>query len=263
VRILRTVLVAFVTLAFVLAGTEAAQAKSPFSVSITLKSASTTELGKSVSIAGTVSPNAKGKTVSIQRRYGSGSWKTVATKKLTSTSKYSASIKTTAGGPTSYRVVKATSSTRSTGYSSSKTVDVFRWRDLTTLPNLDSDSAFLGNWYMNGNNFPASISTTLLNGAPSWNIAVPKCTKIRTYVGMDDDSLAGSTGSSQLLLDFPSGPVSTVSSDDNLAPNKNPRYVQKTFETGHTKLSLGGGITTPGAGTAYLTLGSPKLYCNS
>lgn len=236
----------------------AAQAKSKYSVTAAA-SVAWLELGHSFTLRGSVSPGAKGKTVAIQRKYAGGSWHTLTHDTLSASSKYSKKIKPSKAAVTSYRVVKSHSSTHSTGTSSTRVVAVGRWRNLTSLP-LSSGTPLIGTRSVNGNRFPHSFASDLSGGRLGWNIATPKCTKIRTYVGMDDLSPDGSTGQTVLLLDSFRVEVST----DDVAKGDNPRYVQKTFAPGHTALLLVGGASSPATTTAaYLTLGSPQVYCTS
>ncbi|MCW2801633.1 MAG: hypothetical protein JWQ70_3105, partial [Aeromicrobium sp.] len=119
--------------AVLVGGMSSADASSRYSVTIAV-STDNVKLGHAFTISGSVSPGASGKTVDIQRKYAGGSWKTIAHGTLSSHSKYARSIKPSKAAFTSYRVVKAHSSSHSTGTSHSRLVTVSRWRYLTDLP---------------------------------------------------------------------------------------------------------------------------------
>jgi hypothetical protein len=78
--------------------------KVPTSISIK-GSASSVYLYKYCTISGSVSPNLAGQTVTIQRKYGTGSWVTAATRTLDGTSKYSYSWKSSKRGTWYFRAI--------------------------------------------------------------------------------------------------------------------------------------------------------------
>ncbi|MEU3452433.1 S8 family serine peptidase [Micromonospora sp. NPDC006766] len=73
-------------------------------------------LGGTVTLSGSVSPKHAGQTVYLQRLVN-GSWKNITSKKLTSSSTYSFSIKPTSKGTFTYRVYKPADTDHAAGYS--------------------------------------------------------------------------------------------------------------------------------------------------
>ena len=187
--------------AVLVGGMASADASSKYSVTI---AASVTKLGlgHTFTLKGSVSPGAKGKTVTIQRKYAGGSWATITHATLSSTSKYAKVIKPSKAAVTSYRVVKGSSSSHGTGTSSTKVVTVSRWRYLTDLPQLD---VTLGAGESNtatiiGRVFPHSIKAA---GGGSITYTLNKaCTAFTTVIGMDDTSSSGATGFATALLTY-------------------------------------------------------------
>lgn len=147
-----------------------------------------------------MSPNAKGSSVKIQRRYPGGSWTTIASDGLSSASKYSETIKPTRGGPTFYRVLKSTSSQAYGSHGSTKTVNVFRWRSLVSMPTFSSqgDSAPQASSTINGAPFGASILAT--NASIVWNLTADRCDRYRAHVGMAGDSEDTASGTVDVAL---------------------------------------------------------------
>jgi type VII secretion-associated serine protease mycosin len=73
-------------------------------------------LGGAVTLSGSVAPSHAGQTVYLQRHVG-GSWKNVTSKRLSTSSGYSFSIKPTARGTYTYRVYKPADADHAAGYS--------------------------------------------------------------------------------------------------------------------------------------------------
>jgi Tol biopolymer transport system component len=88
----------------------------------TLNSA-TIPLGGSVTMKGSVAPGHAGQPVRLQQQV-SGSWQTIATKSLSSTSTYSFTIKPTTKGTLTYRVVKPADADHTLGRSPKRTLTV-------------------------------------------------------------------------------------------------------------------------------------------
>lgn len=230
----------------------AAHATSRYAVTI---SASATErtLGHSFSLSGSVSPNAKGKTVSIQRKYPGGSWKTIAHDTLSSHSKYSKTIKPTRAAVTSYRVVKPHSSSRGSGVSATKVVSVGRWRNLVDLPRSAHVAAEEGTATIRGIAYPNSIRLTA-GGDVKYNTA-NLCTKLTAFVGMDDNAADGS--SAAVFITTPSGSIFGGSvaryelpvffnNLDDISDRNILEFVVGSIALGNTAV-----------------FGSPKVYCFS
>ena len=72
---------------------------------VTRASTSSVLLYRYVTVSGAVSPNMAGQTVTIQRKYGSGSWANAAVKTLDVNSKYSYSWKASKRGTWYFRAI--------------------------------------------------------------------------------------------------------------------------------------------------------------
>jgi GH25 family lysozyme M1 (1,4-beta-N-acetylmuramidase) len=79
--------------------------------------------GTTVRFAGSVAPNHAGHSVYLQR-YSGGSWKTVATRTLSSSSTYSASVTHNVAGTYTYRVYRPSDSSNAAGYSPTRKLAV-------------------------------------------------------------------------------------------------------------------------------------------
>lgn len=212
-----------------------ADAAGKFSVSVSASKTSLS-LGSTFAISGSVSPNAKGQSVSIQEKRSGGAWRTITTKKLTSASKYAATIKPGTGGPTSYRVVKAAKGSRGAGISATRTIAVWRWRHLTDL--------------------------TL--GKPSGKLTFQNkgCTALTSIVGMGDISASDATGSTGIMITTGSG------SGPIYGPRYFARFDQPRFYTTENGLANANSFwisanTASGSGISEIQWAEPMVYCNS
>lgn len=254
-RILLTALVSAILLVGV---APAAQASTSYAVTIS-STAATLDLGRSFTLKGTVSPNAAGKSVAIQRKYAGGSWTTITHDTLSSGSQYSKSIKPTRAAVTSYRVVKAAAGSRRTGISATKVVTVYRWRYLTDLPQVSHD---LGAEESNGATimgrvFPYSVVET--NGTSITYKLNGLCTKFTAVVGMDDSSPTGSTGFAMVFQTY-SGVVGSMFSSPVAIGNYGIYATNENQLTTAVSMSLNASTSTAGATVVW---GSPRVYCAS
>jgi len=87
-------------------------------------SRTTLGLGGTFTMSGSVAPSHAGKTVYLQRYAGGGSWTTVTSKALSSTSTYSFSVKPSSRGTFTYRVYKPADTDHLASYSPSRAVKV-------------------------------------------------------------------------------------------------------------------------------------------
>ncbi len=254
-RKLFIVLVAAAAILVPMQGAEAATATYSVTASV---SASSIDLGKSFVLSGTVSPSAKGKTVKIQRQYAGGSWTTLVTKTLSSTSRYSVTIKPSKAGPTKYRVIKAASSTRAQGISSSRTVTIYRWRYLADLARTSSTQSvvFQGDLYVKGTYFGHSFS--IRQGEyVDWNLAGKACDRIKTYIGIDDDSISGTTGTAYIT----NGGLDIINGETTLAKGQSARYVLVGLSSSTIRFLPGVDSSSPSQ--AWMGYGSPQVHCAS
>ncbi|MCW2752155.1 MAG: hypothetical protein JWR83_3265 [Aeromicrobium sp.] len=257
--LLTTLTAATLTLALLGAGVSFAEASSKYSVTITA-SATQLQLGHTFTLKGSVSPGAKGKTVSIQRKYGAGSWATIGHATLSTTSKYAKVIKPSKAAVTSYRVVKGSSSSHSAGTSSTKVVTVSRWRHLTDLPQFEhtlgaeqSNSATI-----KGHVYPHSVRAS--NNASITYTLGKACTGFTSVVGMDDSSVAGATGTATAFVTYDTH-GGTLFGSHAVAVGEYGTYITKeTSLTGVIYLELSGSSSSNAKIVVY---GTPQVYCAS
>ena len=108
---------------------EAAPKKPVFTVSASL-STSTADVGQTVRLSGKVSgPRAAKKRLAVQRKVGSGTWKTVARTSTTKSRRYSARVKVTTAGAQQFRVVAPGTKKARQGVSRSRALTGWRWID--------------------------------------------------------------------------------------------------------------------------------------
>jgi hypothetical protein len=96
-------------------------------------SAARADVGQSVTLAGKVSPNAKGQRVKVQRWSGAA-WATIARPRLNRHSRYRSTVTVSSPGDNLYRVVKPRSDGHRKGISPVVTVVGWRWRNLSSMP---------------------------------------------------------------------------------------------------------------------------------
>ncbi|KRC63828.1 hypothetical protein ASE12_03035 [Aeromicrobium sp. Root236] len=166
-----------------------AHAGTAYKVSLSV-SATTLDYGKTLTLSGSVSPKAAGAKVTIQRRVGSGSWKSITTRTLSSTSRYSYAVKP-GPGVVGYRVIKSRSGSHATGISSTRTVSVYRWRYLADLPTASATSMTTGTFTLN-NSFDTATtrsyakSVRLLSGGfGQWSLVGLHCRLFQSSTGVD------------------------------------------------------------------------------
>lgn len=254
---MKKALVVLFAITLVGASQQAAQAKSKYTVTISA-SKSTIELGKgSVKLTGKVSPSAKGKKVSIQRKYGNGAWKTIATAKLSSSSKYAINIKPKKAAITSYRVVKPRTKMRSAGASVATEVRVGRWRYVVDLPRTDYVAAEESTATIRGIRYPKSIRLTT-GGSVSYRTD-HLCHKITTFAGMDDQSANDAAATLYLYSMTGSGGLAIFSETvENLGY---PVFFNSISDQAFTEEFTFDAYSVPVNSVA--TFGTPKVYCFS
>ncbi|VXC40684.1 NPCBM/NEW2 domain-containing protein [Aeromicrobium sp. 9AM] len=254
---MRKLFIVLVAAAAILVPMQGAEAASAYSVTASV-SISSIDLGKSFVLSGTVSPSAKGKTVKIQRQYAGGSWTTLVTKTLSSTSKYSVTIKPSKAGTTKYRVIKAASSTRAQGISSNRTVTVYRWRNLAGLAYTSSTQSvvFQGDLYVKGTYFANSFS--IRQGEyVDWDLSGKACNRLKTYIGIDDDAISGTTGTAYITY----SDLELLNTEANLAEGQSARYV--LIPLGSDGVRFVPTVVSPSPSQGWLGYGSPQVHCAS
>lgn len=251
----RLTVVGLLTAALVATGMQSAHAGSAYSVTLNL-SATAADINTSVTLTGKVSPRAKGKKVSIYRKNGTtGSWKKISTTKLTSKGRFTKKIKLTAGGPTFFRVAKSAAKGHAKGISPARNISVFRWRSLNDLPFAANPSnVYRGKVSVNGHRFSAKSFSLRTSESVDWDLTGKQCKTLRGYIGIDDDSAAGTTGYA-FILD--QGLYAYVY-EQGLAKGQSARWVHATL-TG-PKLRFTPSVSPAGNWAAYADM---QVYCNS
>lgn len=192
---LRTIAVAAATgLVVALAPTTAHAAKPAYKVSISL-SKTTADVGQTVTVSGKVAgPKSAKKKLLVQRKVGSGAWKTVKKVKTTKKSRYSTKVKVSTAGKQSVRVVALKSSKRVKGVSKAKSYTGYRWLDLTVQKRQDSGGGVTkGAVTLDGTTYAKAFT---FSGAGTYFHFAKKCTTVRLGLGAQ----AGATGTSLLLM---------------------------------------------------------------
>lgn len=254
---LRVAVIGLATAALIAAGAQSAHAASTYSVTLNL-SATTADVNSSVTLTGKVSPKSKlkGKKVSIDRKYGTtGSWKRVTTAKLTSSGKFTKKIKLTAGGPTFFRVRKSAGNKRAAGISAARNISVFRWRSLNDLPFASTPSnVYRGKVSINGHEFSAKSFSLHNSERIDWDLAGKQCTKLRGYIGIDDDSAAGTTGYAFITNQG----FGVLTYEQQLAKGQSARWINAKLT--QTKLRFLPSVSDAAGWAAYADM---QVYCNS
>lgn len=165
-------------------------------------------VGKQLSVYGTVSPNAAGKRVTLQRLSG-GRWTNLASAGINKSSRYAFYYRLTTPGTNRLRVYKAADRGYTAGVSNTLNVAVYRWRYLTSVKPVDYEVWYrYGPLQMNGVTY---AKTVILEFTSYWSDAYieynlsRRCTQLATAVGQSDtDRTAGmfaveASGDSALL----------------------------------------------------------------
>ena len=162
----------------------AAQASSTYSVSLSI-SASQPTVGTKVRLSGKVAgPGAAGKQVWVQRKAGSGPWKTVAKVRTSAKRTYVARLKVSKVGRHDVRVVAPSSSTISAGTSATRRYTGFRWLDLTRQQHATGGEPRNGPVTIAGKRYAKAF--TFRDAGVYFN-TLGKCTTLRGSVGTPDD----------------------------------------------------------------------------
>lgn len=120
------------TLVVALAPTAAHAATPTYKVSISTSKASA-DVGQTVRVSGKVSgPRAAKKALLVQRRIGSGAWKTVSKVRTTTKRAYATNVKVATAGKQQLRVVAPKSKKVKKGVSTARNLTGWRWIDATT-----------------------------------------------------------------------------------------------------------------------------------
>lgn len=160
----------------------AAQAapKSTYKVGISINTTAPS-VGTTVKVTGKVTgPKAAKKKLLVQRKVGSGAWKTVAKVRTSKKRTYSARVRVLTAGQQYVRVVAPKSTKAKAGSSSRRGFVGYRWLDLTTQPSEKSGTVVNGPVTIAGKTYPKAL--TFQYSGIYFNTA-GKCTTLRGSVG--------------------------------------------------------------------------------
>jgi hypothetical protein len=162
--------------------------KPTYHVTITLGAAK--EVGKKIAVSGKVTgPGAAASKVLVERRYGAAAWKTVAKPKTDKHGKYHAKVPLVQPGDTSFRVVKAASSSAKQGTSKTLTRTVWGWLNLADQTYFSAFSVANTTTTVHGTDYPKSFETAA--GLPGVAVYVElgqSCDRARTDFAWTDGS---------------------------------------------------------------------------
>lgn len=242
-----------------------ASAGVPYVVTLT-SSNSTVTYGAKVTLRGKVSPAADGQRVKVQRRIESGSWSTISTPRLSSSSTYSFST-TPSKGRTSYRVIKSASNGHAADASPTVLVKAWRWRTLVGVAPVQSNDLVTGTFVQDGYTRGAGVS--LGNGGyVQWRVASWRCTRVRSFVGVPDTAPDGSTFNGAVSWDEDDGD-DLSDAEFTLRKYDSPRVFMMDNRyfgvIADDRVMLAAYRSDAGSAdsSARLVFAAPAVYCNS
>lgn len=229
-------------------------AANAFKVTISVKS-SHVVIGNKVVLTGTITPQAVGQKVILQKRYSKKKpWSNVRTGKVATDGTYRLKDKPTSTKRHWYRVVKPASQTRSRGESKAVKVTVSKWMHLTDLEEGDAENVWEDAVTINGTHYSRSLY--FYRGASSpgfieYNIS-RKCSLLQGIYGLDDSSDTGSTGKVAVLAD------GALIYEGNFGVGQSEDVTIGT--SGSFRLRFEFDYTSPDDG-AQPAVGNPKVLC--
>lgn len=186
------------------------------------------------SLAPTTAEAAK-KRLAIQRKVGSGKWRTVRKVRTTSRARYSMKVKVTTAGRQYYRVVAPRSSKRRAGHSRARVLTGFRWLDLTKQPSMKPTGygAVRGPVTVAGRTYPTAL--TYRFAADMFDVSW-RCTTFTASAGVPDGETAPATLRTVVLKRF-EGDTEPKTTDTLLTPGRAPVAIRADL-TGQRVLML-------------------------
>ena len=174
---------------------QAHAAARPYTVTATVSS-NEPVIGQTVSITGSVSPNAAGEFVYLQKRYSqSGAWITEQRSKVWPIGKYKLTDRPSSLRTRWYRVYKPASRGHAADHSGVMKVTVYQWFYLAQLDMVDEERFDDGTSDIGGRHFAYSVMNDVdfwWDHTPwgEWNLGY-KCKTLSAAVGIDDSSATG------------------------------------------------------------------------
>lgn len=223
----------------------------------------TSDVGRKVAVSGTATPTGKARTgrvkVAVQRRYGAGAWRTVATTRTDRRGRYAARVALTQGGPTSFRVRRAGGAT-----SRVESLAVYQWLDLIDQPHLlTADWAELrrptvigGRTFPNSYQFPSGSGIVLAKPGGL-------CTTFEVWAGFLDSQRSQVPDGSALSLEGQTFTSTRFSDRVTLAVGVGAAQRFTLDLNGWTYFQLATARTAMTSLTASAVLASPRLRCNA
>lgn len=250
--------------AVLVAGSMTAAEAAPKAYKVSAKvSKSTADVGNRIKISGKVSGESasklKGDKVTIQRKYNGGGWQKVGTAKISSKRSFSLSTRLVKGGTTSFRVVKSKSGKIRSGVSSTRTIKVYKWIDLTTAPTLELSGGLRNHPVtVNGKTYPRNIQSSI--GIVFLEFNPQNCTTFSTVVGFKDSEKSELEPTTEMFADVLR----------RATPSAEPTWIAGAEITPDqvkllsVAIPLGGMIVVQaGGGGATTVLASPQARCNA
>jgi hypothetical protein len=227
---------------------------------VTIKTGkSQVSVGKKIHFKGKVAKSAAGKLVVLQEKIAPRNrWKDQRNALVHADGHYATYDVPTVNRVRKYRVVMPATKHHKRGVSPAVRVVVYKWQDLTSLPEVNADHLYEDSSIkMNGKSFPASLEAYMWDGSPTtqsveYNLD-HQCRKFRGYFGISDDSEAGGQASVTASADGTSWYSHTFAlgeyAHDAVTWKTAPLKVR--FDTA----SLNAGVNGLGA------IGTPEVYC--
>lgn len=254
----RTIMAAAGTAALVAATLAPAQAAT---YAVTVSAPAQADSGALFKVTGKVTGSGAGKkTLKIQRKIGSGPWKTISTVTTTKTGSYTRSVKMASVGQKKYRVVAPAQGRVKQGLSPTRTVTGFTWLTLVGQSHL---SRGYTNWDVTARvaetSYPRSVQYATYGSEgdsfDDFNLA-GKCDRLRFGLGLDDRSYSESAQSFSVLGFSDFGGFTQYFATDG-ASSTHERY-DKTIAGGITTLRFSASLS----GGAVVALTTPKAHCS-
>lgn len=171
-------------LVLALAPTAAQAAPKPtYKVAIAINTTAPT-VGTTIKVTGKVAgPKAAKKKLLVQRKVGTGAWKTVAKVRTSTKRTYSARVRVLTAGQQYVRVLAPKSTKARAGSSSRRGYVGYRWLDLTTQPSEKAGPVENGPVTIAGKTYPKALT---FSGSGIYFNTAGKCTTLRGSVGAPD-----------------------------------------------------------------------------
>lgn len=208
------------------------------------------DVGTKVVLSGAVSGSkAAKKTVLVQRRVGTGAWKTIAKPRTSSSKRYSYSHQVSVVGPQQFRVVAPKKGSTQVGTSPRRGFTGFTWLWLAQQPHFAGPTRTFwdATLTVGGVARPHSILSLEDGHVADWQLG-GRCDRADIRAAVDD--AATGYASYSFLTDIPSQVASSATAQDNLRP------VDVQLNKDASTLVVDSG------GNEALIIVSPRVHCS-